>query len=136
MVGGTDDAFLFHALDDAGGAVVADLQVALDETSRGLALAGDERDRLIVELVAGAAIVVIAAKAEAAAFGGVLGDILDIVGLGPGLERRDDALDLFVGDKGAMDASNAAAAGHVEHVATAEELLGAALAENGAAVDL
>ena len=35
-----------------------------------------------------------------------------------------------------MHAADAAAAGHVEHVALAEQLLGAHLAENGAAVDL
>ena len=46
MVGGADDAFGFHALDDAGGAVVADLQVALDEAGRGLALAADQRHRV------------------------------------------------------------------------------------------
>ena len=47
-----------------------------------------------------------------------------------------DLLDLLVGDEGAVDAGDAAAAGHVEHVALAEELLGAHLAEDGAAVDL
>ena len=35
-----------------------------------------------------------------------------------------------------MHAADAAAAGHVEHVALAEQLLGALLAEDGAAVDL
>ena len=48
----------------------------------------------------------------------------------------DDLLDLVVGDEGAVDALDAAAAGHVEHVAHAEQLLGALLAQNGAAVDL
>jgi hypothetical protein len=35
-----------------------------------------------------------------------------------------------------VDAADAAAAGHVEHVALAEQLLGALLAQDGAAVDL
>jgi hypothetical protein len=48
----------------------------------------------------------------------------------------DDLLDLLVGDEGAVDALDAAAAGHVEHVAHAEQLLGALLAQDGAAVDL
>src|SRR5216683_413675 len=39
MIGGADDALGLHALDDARGAVVADLQVALHETGRRLALA-------------------------------------------------------------------------------------------------
>jgi hypothetical protein len=48
----------------------------------------------------------------------------------------DDLLDLGVRDEGAVDAGDAAAAGHVEHVALAEQLLGALLAQDGAAVDL
>ena len=48
----------------------------------------------------------------------------------------DDPLDLGVGDERPVDAADAAAAGHVEHVALAEQLLGALLAEDGAAVDL
>jgi hypothetical protein len=37
----------------------------------------------------------------------------------------DDLLDLLVADEGAVDAGDAAAAGHVEHVALAQQLLGA-----------
>ena len=85
MVGGADDALLLHALDDAGGAVVADLQMALDKTGRGLALAGDERHRLVVKLIAAAAVVVEGGAEFAAALGDVLGDLLDVVGLGAGL---------------------------------------------------
>ena len=47
-----------------------------------------------------------------------------------------DALDLVVGDERSVHAADAAAAGHVEHVALAEQLFGALLAEDGAAVDL
>ena len=49
---------------------------------------------------------------------------------------RDDLLDLVVGDERPVHARDAPAAGHVEHVALAEQLLGALLAEDGAAVDL
>jgi hypothetical protein len=45
-------------------------------------------------------------------------------------------LDLGVGHERAVHAADAPAAGHVEHVALAEQLLGALLAEDGAAVDL
>jgi len=86
MVGTADDAFFLHPLNDAGGAIIADLQMALHKAGRGLALAGDERHRLIVELVAAGNIVVIAeARNAAAAFGRILGDLLDIIGLGAGL---------------------------------------------------
>src|SRR3546814_15457709 len=43
---------------------------------------------------------------------------------------------LLVGDEGAVDAGDLLAAGHIEHVALAEELLRALLAEDRAAVDL
>ena len=52
------------------------------------------------------------------------------------LQERDDALDLLVRDEGAVDTGDAPAARHVEHVAAAEQLLGAAFAEDRAAVDL
>ena len=45
-------------------------------------------------------------------------------------------LDLAVGDERAVQAGDAPAAGHVEHVALAQQLLGALLAQDGAAVDL
>jgi hypothetical protein len=41
-----------------------------------------------------------------------------------------------VADEGAVDAQDLLAAGHVEHVALAQQLLGALLAKDGAAVDL
>jgi hypothetical protein len=48
----------------------------------------------------------------------------------------DDLLDLLVADEGAVDAGDLRAAGHVEHVAHAQKLLGPHLAEDRAAVDL
>src|SRR5215218_11347635 len=76
MVGGGDHALALHALDDAGGAVVADLQVALDEAGRAFALTGDQRDRLVVELVALALLALAGANALLAV--GIVGDRVDI----------------------------------------------------------
>src|SRR5258708_36018646 len=79
MVGAAHDAFLLHALDDAGGAVVADLQVAMDEAHAALALARHEGDRLIVELVALALLATLARQAKPTLFAlGIVGDALDI----------------------------------------------------------
>ena len=47
-----------------------------------------------------------------------------------------DRLDLFVADEGAVDADDLFAAGHVEHVALAQQLFGTLFAEDRAAVDL
>ena len=52
------------------------------------------------------------------------------------LQVVDDALDLLVRDEGAVDAVDAPAARHVEHVALTEQLLGPLLAQDRAAVDL
>src|SRR6185437_13037829 len=137
MVGGADHAFRFHALDDAGGAVVADLQVALDEAGGRLALAAHQRHRLVVELIARAAALAVAAEEVAAFLLVVLGDLLDIDRLAAVLfEEAHHTLDLLVGDERAVHAGDAAAALHVEHVAAAQQLLGAGLAQDGAAVDL
>src|SRR3546814_8981026 len=56
MIRRAHDSFFFHLLDDAGGAVVADLQMALNEAGRGLALLADEPDRAVEQLVARAAL--------------------------------------------------------------------------------
>src|SRR5271154_5292436 len=52
MIGLSDDAFLFHALHQRGGAVVTDLQPALDVARRSLAVARYDRHRLLVEIAA------------------------------------------------------------------------------------
>src|SRR5690606_41871736 len=46
-----DDAFVFHALDDGSGAVVADAETALDVTRGGFAVAKHDCNRLIVRIV-------------------------------------------------------------------------------------
>ena len=52
------------------------------------------------------------------------------------LQVANDFLHLVVRHERAVHAADAAAPGHVEHVALAEQLFGALLAQNGAAVDL
>src|SRR5271156_6659195 len=116
MVGLADHALGLHALDQARRAVVADLQIALDEAGRGLALARHQRDRLVVEIVARAAALLIEAALAAAELL-VLGDRLDIGRLALVFQKADHLLDLGVGHERAVHAGDAAAAGHVEHVA-------------------
>ncbi len=80
VVRGADDAFHLHLLDQAGGAVVADLQMPLHKTGRGLALAAHQRHRLIVKTVARTDLVV-AERIDGVARSLILGDLVDIVGL-------------------------------------------------------
>src|SRR5690349_12013195 len=49
MVGWPDYPFLFHLFDQFGGAIVANVQVSLDKARTGLALARDDRDRLLIQ---------------------------------------------------------------------------------------
>src|SRR3546814_15895302 len=62
MIGGGDQALFLHALDDAGGAVVADLQMALHEAGGSLAMLQNHGHGTVVEVVAAA----FAAEAAAA----------------------------------------------------------------------
>src|SRR5437588_349421 len=79
MVGRADDALGFHLFDEPRRAVVADLQIALHKAGRGLAFAAYQRYRLVIQIVAGAA--VLAAERIERAAGVILGDLLDVVGL-------------------------------------------------------
>src|SRR5690606_39446835 len=124
MVGGADDPLLLHPLDQRGGAVVADAETALDIGRRGLAIAQDDRYRLIVRI---GGILQVAGPGRSAAvlvLVVVLRDRLQILRRALRLEMGDDRLDLTIGNEGAMDTLDASAAGHIEHVAHAEKLLG------------
>src|SRR5437764_6198788 len=87
MVGRADDALGFHALDEPRGAVVADLQIALHKARRGLALAGDERHRLVIQRIARAAFV-LAEAVKAAARAVILGDVEEVLRLAVPLQER------------------------------------------------
>src|SRR5665213_3132620 len=79
VIGGPDHPLVLHLLDQRGGAVVADLQPALDIAGGGLAVAGDHGHGAVVEIVARAGL------AEAAVGLLVLlgqgGDLLEILRL-------------------------------------------------------
>src|SRR3546814_16689587 len=66
----------------------------------------------------------------------LLGDRHIIFGRALAAPMVGNGAHLLVGDEGAVDAGDLLAAGHIEHVALAEELLRALLAEDRAAVDL
>src|SRR6187401_1769209 len=51
MIGGADDTFLLHALDDRRRAVVADAKPPLDVAGRGLAVAQHDCHRLVIGIV-------------------------------------------------------------------------------------
>jgi hypothetical protein len=58
MIGGSDNAFRFHSLDDPRCAIVADLEMTLDEARRRLTLATHYRHCLGVQIVGRLAIAV------------------------------------------------------------------------------
>src|SRR6266851_4790552 len=106
-------AFLFHPFDEGGGAIIAELQSALDIAGRRLAVPDHDLDGLLVEVGA-----LGAAHAGRIEYGAVL------------------ALHVVVGHEWTVNAANSPAADHIEHVALTEQLLGALFAQYGPAVDL
>src|SRR3546814_1527547 len=67
---------------------------------------------------------------------GLLGDRLDVIGAPLRAPMVGDRLHFLVGDERPVDARDLLAAGHVEHVALAQQLLGALFAQDGARIDL
>src|SRR6202521_2135509 len=133
------DAFLFHALHDRGGAIVADLQPALDVARRRLAVAQHDLHRLLVEVggfTGGTHRGGVEHRAVLALRAEIRRDGLEILRRSLGLQVAHYLLDLLVGHEGAMHAADAATTRHVQHVRLAEQLFGALLAQNGSAVDL
>src|SRR5580704_7629222 len=138
MIRLANDTLLLHPLHQRRSPVIADLQPALDIAGRSLAVAGHDLHRLLIEIAAlGAAhrgsVEDRIAELVLGVFGG---NRFEIFRHPLRLQMTHDALDLLVGNERSMHAADAAAADHVEHVALAEQLLGALLAENGAAIDL
>src|SRR6185312_15273844 len=135
MVGGPDEALVLHTLDERGGAVIAYAEPPLDIAGRGLSVPEHDGHGLVVELVAGLA-VFLSALAVLVLVVVLFGDGFEIGGHALLLEVTHYLLHLVVGHQRAVHAHDPATARHIEHVALAEQLLGALLAENGAAVDL
>src|SRR3546814_15430878 len=78
MVGRTDQPFLFHPLDQARGAVIADAQLPLQPARRSLLAFGDDLAGLGIHAVFGAVAAGGGALHRKAAVLGVLGDAVDI----------------------------------------------------------
>src|SRR3954449_12309936 len=130
VIGLSDEAILLHPLDQPRGAVVSDTKLPLEVGRRGLLALGDDLDRLAVELGLRVVLAGRLAVEQVAAVLGFLGDGLDIIGralLAPMLSNRAH---LLVRNERTVDSDDLLAARHVEHVALAQQLLGALLAED------
>src|ERR1700759_3106949 len=136
MIGLTDQAVFLHSLDQARGAVVADPKLTLQVGRRGLLALRDDLDRLAIELGLGIVPARRLAVDQIAAVLRFLRDRLDVIGRALLAPMLGDRADFLVTDERSVDADDLLAAGHVEHVALPQQLLGALLAEDRAAVDL
>src|SRR3954466_5208667 len=136
MVGSTDHPFFLHPLDQPRGIIVADAQLALEVGGRSLLALGDDLDGLAEHLRLGIVLADRLAVEDVAAILRLFGDRLDIIRMTLPAPEIGHLAHLLVGDEGAVDARDLLAARHVEHVALAEQLLGALLAENGTRIDL
>src|ERR1700730_15224388 len=89
-----DNAFQFHPLHQRGGAVLSDLQPALDVAGRGLAVALDDRHRLRKQVAPALAAHAGGIKHRAVFVGGFLGgDRFEIFGLALGFKMAHHLFD-------------------------------------------
>ena len=125
-----------HVLDHARGAVVADAQLALHRRDRGAARLQHVGDGLVVQRIGFRARLAEFAAALARFFGR-FEHAFDVFGLAQRLQVIDHAVHFVVRHEGAVHALRQPGAGRqVEHVALAQQRLGAHLVEDGARVDL
>ena len=139
MVRCSDNAVLFHAFHDGRRAVIADLEAALDIGCRGLAVAQDNRDGLIIGIAGGSAETALIENRALIVIGDIQfvipRNVFKIVRLTLRFEVCDNFFDFAIGNKRAVNAADATATRHEEHIALTEELLGTLFAQNGAAVN-
>ena len=138
VIGLTDDAFEFHPLHQRGGAIISDLQPALNVAGGSLAVPLDDSHRLRKQIASAFTAHGRGIEQRAALFvGGFFrGDCLEIFRLTLRLQMPHNFLDLFVRNEGPVHAADPATARHIKHIALPEQLFGAHFAEDGAAVDL
>ena len=113
---GSDDAFFFHEIHDAGGTIVADAKPTLDHGSAGAFGRFEDVEGLVVEFFVVAEVAVALALAV---FFGVLArgaidlglDRLGVLRRAVFLQEFDHGHDLFIGDEGALGADEPRTAG-------------------------
>src|SRR3569623_300045 len=134
----TDHAGPLHLFDHARGAVVADLEAALDAGDRRTPRFGDELHGLIIKWIALGVTAHFACETGAAvadiAF--AIQNFVEIIGRAAHFELLDHLVHFLIGHEGTVQAHGHAGAGReIEHVAVAEQMLGALLVEYRARID-
>src|SRR5260370_1729359 len=110
MIGLSDDALEFHSLHQRRGAVISDLQPALDVAGGSLAVALDDRHRLRKQIAATIATHAGGIEHRAVFVGGLLcRDRFEIFGLALRLQMAHHLFDLFVRDEWAMPTADPSA---------------------------
>ena len=120
MVGGAHDAILFHLLDQLGGTVITDLQVALNERGARLPLSGDEGDGLIVKGVFTVGITADRSGNGRRLVFDWLGHFIEISRLALLAQESNHRLDLLIGNEGAVNTGDPPAARHIKQVALSQ----------------
>src|SRR5688572_19079262 len=133
VVRGADQAVPLHALDEIGGTIVADREAPLDVAGRRLAITQHDSDSAIVEAL-GAVVAAVAGTCRICVVD--LADTVDVTRGALCPEMGCDGFDLVVGHEGTVHAEKLAGAGTQKHVALPEELFGALVGDDRAAVDL
>src|SRR5262249_60972950 len=98
VIGGADQAFLLHTLDQRGGAVVADAKASLNIAGRHLTVLENDGDRLIIE-ISGLTIAFAIFAALFVVGRLLLGDGFEVIRHTLLLEVSDDLFDFLVGNE-------------------------------------
>src|SRR5580693_312658 len=118
VIGLSDNAFEFHPLHQRRSAIISDLEPALNIAGGRLAVAFDDRDCLREQVAATIATHAGGIEHRAVFVGGLLrGDRFEVFRGALRFEMSHHLLDLFVGNERSVDAADASAARHIEHVA-------------------
>ena len=133
---GADDAVLGHKIDESRGASVADAERALEQRAAAAAFADHDVDGRFVELVAFAQLFHQSAVAVVRAFHLHVDKLGDEVLLAAAAAAVDQPSDLVVAQVSALSAEQGARARpEKQHVAVAEQFVGAHFVEHHAAID-
>ena len=134
MVRRANEAVFFHTINQPGCAVIANPQLTLNPARRCLLAFKHDLARLAILRVFFVVVAAHSAKVETAIFG-FFGHRLNLFGLPLAAPMVCHAADFIIGNKWTMDTRQPATARHIQHVALAQQLLGALFAQYGTAIN-
>lgn len=131
MVGGGDNAFLFHFVNQRSRTIVADAKLALNIAGGGFFVVLDDGDGLSVQIFVGTGGKIALVEDGAAVFFGkfAFGNAGNIFRFALDFQKFDDFFNFAVFNERAVDANRTLSGRHIKHIAHAEQLFGTLFAQ-------